>query len=376
MSRSADSCAAQFHGCPSMADRNHTLVTGRRCLWAHVFFDSAPQRSAGTACGEDFAYDGTSSSSAPAYCGFTSTDAQSWLRALWSRTKACRIVHYTVITGGYDELGIISNDDRNGLPDVCHVAFLDEITRASIRDEVLKGWETVLLPSPPPFESPQRVAHSMKAVATRLFPSANATLYTDGKVRLKAPLAKVLEHFAMLTRKPYVVLENNPWGGGDPAGEFSSTVARLRAQAKLSSSVGSRLGQDLADLRRQRMLYLSEGRYSDFPGAIDASVIVQFRHADYGASGALQSGGGDPAPQTLIRWLECAWFTEISLMSHREQTSFFYVVDKLGVRGLVHMVRRNFQGAIAKLLVADPSHANGKNHSSRGSVAGPRLSGG
>eukprot|EP00966_Prymnesium_polylepis_P140218 3238872-Prymnesium_polylepis.1 len=40
------------------------------------------------------------------------------------------------------------------------------------------------------------------------------------------------------------------------------------------------------------------------------------------------------------------------------------------------MVRRNFQAAIAKLLVADPSHAYGhgrtaRNHSTRESVAGP-----
>ena len=76
------------------------------------------------------------------------------------------------------------------------------------------------------------------------------------------------------------------------------------------------------------------------PGAIDAAQIVQFRHRR-GLEPYLQSGGPDPTPLTTIRWLECAWFNEIAMFSQREQTSFFYVVDKIGARGLVHMVRRN-----------------------------------
>ena len=75
-------------------------------------------------------------------------------------------------------------------------------------------------------------------------------------------------------------------------------------------------------------------------GAIDAAQIVQFREPR-GLESQGQSGGPDPSPRETIRWLECAWFNEIAMLSQREQTSFFYVVDKLGLRGLVHMVRRN-----------------------------------
>ena len=93
-------------------------------------------------------------------------------------------------------------------------------------------------------------------------------------------------------------------------------------------------------MTKQVSLLPWQGRFSDMPGAIDAAQIVQFRH-QRGLAPWLQSGGPDPPPRVTIRWLECAWFNEIAMFSQREQTSFFYVVDKMGARGLIHMVRRN-----------------------------------
>ena len=41
-------------------------------------------------------------------------------------------------------------------------------------------------------------------------------------------------------------------------------------------------------------------------GAIDAAQIVQFRQRR-GLQPWQQSGGADPDPRVMIRWLECAW---------------------------------------------------------------------
>ena len=241
------------------------------------------------------------------HCGYASAYAQAWLQKVWAQTKRCRLVWYTVITNGYDVLHPVTGSDA---ADECHVVFVDEATRALVSGHT-NEWLLLSLPDPPAFDSSSRVAHSMKAAAMRLFPSAEATLYTDGKVKAITSLGRAMARFRNLTRKAYVVIKNFPGASTSLAEEFASTERRLCVIGRRNPEAASHLAQDFADLAKQRALYEAEGRYSDHPGAIDAAVIAQFR----AAHSTPQSGGDDPAPSTLIRWLECAWFNEIAMHS-------------------------------------------------------------
>ena len=181
-------CSA-FHGCPTLTDRNTTLLSARRCLWAHLF-GGVP-----SSCSGEVVSRGETS------CGFSSTAARTWLRRLHDQTRHCRTVRYTVITGGYDSLTRITNAPHPSVS-TCNVAFVDDATRSA---SGAHGWQLFTLPEPPPFDSPARLAHSMKASALRLFPRASATLFTDGKILLRQPLEEFMAEAAALSDKPIMV---------------------------------------------------------------------------------------------------------------------------------------------------------------------------
>ena len=243
-------CTSRFHGCPTLTDRNQTLLTARRCLWAHLFGEAS--KWAASKCQNQ------ALSSGETYCGYTSAAAIAWLRSVHNETQHCTTVRYTVITGGYDLLTrIFSPINMKLSPFTCNIAFVDAATRATTR-RAAHGWQVVDLPDPPPFDSPARVAHSLKASGLRLFPSAAATLFTDGKVLLSQPLSEFLAEAAALSDRPYMVVENSPYASSDPVREFYMTGIRLKQQISTGQVTGEHLAADLADLAQQQRLYKEE----------------------------------------------------------------------------------------------------------------------
>lgn len=78
--------------------------------------------------------------------------------------------------------------------------------------------------------------------------------------------------------------------------------------------------RDSADIARQLALYRSEGALHGMFGMLDSQFLAQDRRgADGCAVGSADphAVATTPAAQ-VIRWLECAWFNEIMLFSHRE----------------------------------------------------------
>ena len=161
----------------------------------------------------------------------------------------------------------------------------------------------------------------MKMLAMQLFPAARATVYFDAKVALRYSVEEVLNRIAKQTDAPYVTVEHpfrSPLASGS-AQEFASTAGRLGV-----TESGDALAADLADLRRQEAAY--RGLLTNQPGLADTCFLVQQRGHGFGQRAA------------ALQWLECCWFNELRLYSHREQLSLPFVIDALGVRKHVHVL--------------------------------------
>ena len=202
------------------------------------------------------------------------------------------------------------------------------VLNATVSNGSYGGWSLLALPDPPPFPgSPPRLAHSMKMLSMQLFPRAHTTLYMDAKVKLRHPVEEVLGDIANRTSAPIVMMEHpfrSPSANGHRL-EFAATIERLKVIES-----GDALRLDIEDVRRQEQEYWST--FTNQPGMADSCFIVQQRRAKHG-----------PSPKwrqhlAAIHWLECAWFTELRMFSHREQLSLPFVVDALGLRKFVYLL--------------------------------------
>lgn len=317
---------SKFHGCPDLSLRNSSLGTAQACVWASSFPAPLPPAMVDACAGRRFLSHEHTTPPAP-YCGFTSAVALRWLAGVHAATAHCRLVVYTTITGGYDPLKAVPGARA---PDECLVALVDEQTaQQQAAAARAHHWLLVVLPDPTPFPaSHARSAHTLRASASRLFPTADWTIYTDGKVVLLKSPQQIVGELRNKTTRPLIMIEH-PWSLSF-AKEFKYAMTRIRYQHARHTS------RDVHDLKRQFAFYCREGACNNQPGMVDATMVIQQRapRRNY------PSGRPEPDPRAVIRWLECAWFVEMVLFSHRVQVSYFYVVDLLGLRRHVYMIPR------------------------------------
>ena len=316
----------KFHGCPSLAARNASIRLGQACVWAGAFPAELPSAHAAACAGERFLSASMVDESAP-YCGFTSQLALSWLARLNALTSHCSTVVYTVITGGYDQFKQVPGGPQ---PDLCLVGLVDNVTAEKQTHAAREiGWQLYRLPTPTPWpNSPARTSHSLRAMAMRMFPRAAHTIYCDGKVVLLKPPAQIVHELRATTSAPYIVIEH-PWSLSF-MNEFKFAATRIRYQRRGDTQ------RDVDDVEAQRRVYCEEGACNNQAGMLDATMIIQQREP----RAVWPAGRTEPAPHVSIRWLECAWFNEMAIFSHRVQLSFFFAVDALGLRRQVHVVPR------------------------------------
>ncbi|KAG8468962.1 hypothetical protein KFE25_007480 [Diacronema lutheri] len=268
------------------------------------------------------------------YCGFTSSAAREWLARLRLATAHCALVAYTIVVGGYD--GGLGPVPRCLQRSTCHIAFVDAPSRAAMAAGGTRtgGWALYDLPTPLPFpDSPQRLAHTFKIAASWLFPAAKFVIYLDGKIQLRKASELIARDVRNRTHLPYVVMEHPSQPNGPLAVEDEFEASQKRVN---QTEVGAMHARDTADIAAQRALYASEGAFNRMFGMLDAQMLLQNRVGEVGSTDAAVVRRLH-APD-VIRWLECVWFNEVVLFSHREQNSFWYAVDELGLRRQVYVV--------------------------------------
>jgi len=114
--------------------------------------------------------------------------------------------------------------------------------------------------------------------------------------------------------------------------EFEASQKRVN-QTEAGTPAHAR---DTADIALQQVLYSSEGAFNNAFGMLDSQFITQNRLG--AARSADAQHNARVSGTSIIRWLECVWFNEVALFSHREQHSFWYSVDELGLRRQVYVV--------------------------------------
>lgn len=325
-SPSAVAHCGNFHGCPALEVRNASLKLGQACLWQGAFPGGLPQSYAEACAGERFLSPAMVDPPAP-YCGFASEAGVAWLAKLNALTSHCITVVYTVITGGYDPLKPVPGGPQPGL---CLIGLVDHVTAQKQTHAARQiGWTLYELPDPTPWpSSPARTSHSLRSMAMRMFPAAEHTIYTDGKVVLLKPPAQIMAEVREATSAPYVVIEH-PWSLSQ-MNEFTFAMARVRYQRR------AHVHEDVADIKRQQKFYCKEGACNNQAGMLDATMVIQQRIPRLN----FPTGRAEPDARTAIRWIECAWFNDMAMFSHRVQLSFFYAVDALGARRQVFVMPR------------------------------------
>lgn len=336
-----------FHGCPTLDDRNRSLVHLQQCLderWpasaevrarcSGLF--STPQAPAGSAT--------------DCSCGFRSPAARGWLSTLHRSVAGCTHVLFTVILGGSDPLRPPQRAPahlRSEAERWCAVAFVDEMSvppasrwRASSSDYPLfpasghpseqwdsaQPWYTIGIARHSMFHNAARTAKAIRVSAMRLFPDAKWTMYTDGKLVMLKSAAEIMAEVKRMTDMPIVALEHPRWL--DMGKEFKRARLRLAKQQRPS------LREDIADLGFAEQLYREEGFFNRQPGNYEGCLFIENREAQV----ARWSGREPPSTATALQSFECAWFTELAVLSQRTQLSFFYLVDLLGLRRRVFLV--------------------------------------
>jgi hypothetical protein len=190
-----------------------------------------------------------------------------------------KVVIYTAITGGYDDLQE-NCDFSSAIP----IAFMDKKPTYESRWNILKACDL--------FHENNRNAKIHKILAHQYF-DCKYSLWMDGNIRLKVPVADLIKKY--LADADIAVHDHPGW---DNIFQEKKACRRLRKGDPLK-------------LDKQIDTYKAEGFDKDM--LFECPVILR-RHT--------------PITEKLNNY----WWSEICKHSRRDQISFPYVVDKLGVK--------------------------------------------
>jgi len=242
-------------------------------------------------------------------------DGVPW-HALHAAASGCAVVLFTVVFGGYDDLGSFIATQPRAVDETPRAAKVCRFMFSDTHQPRTGPWRSVLV-SPLPFPSNSaRSAHALKTIPWQLFPEARSVLYLDGKTVLDlTPLQLVAKWSAAapltVLRHPLIDPGRYTHGWLEEFGKERSAIDGRR-----------RLGweSDLRDLDLALGTYCAEGGMCNVMAVPESSLMMWHRPAD------------DCQGQMLARrvaLLQCAWLGEVSHLSQREQLSFPYAVRQV-----------------------------------------------
>lgn len=270
-------------------------------------------------------------------CGFLDSRSRTWLKALHTRFSHCQYVLFTVAFS----YGLIKPTDAVvGLqPGFCFVAILDTSTFSALQnitglaapeqDRRYARWRWVVT-NPALFSTTTaRSSHMLKALAPRLFPSSEVTIYVDIKVPIPtdplslvravkgsaSPVAVVTVVHTVKNRSVFTEfietlhhLANRRFNHVPSSGPLTTQEAAYKSGIR---------GRDFADILRQYQHFQEVGFPMFGTGMLDSCFLV-WNHQN-----------------TCTTALGCLWHNEIAYYSMREQLNFHFVAQSLG---LMHQV--------------------------------------
>ena len=236
--------------------------------------------------------------------------------------RMCSTVMYTALIGRYDDFSAFAgHHSRHRAESVCYIVLLDE-KRAN-------GNYTYWLPvvvRPLFLNQPARSAHILKSVPFQLFPEADWVVYIDAKTKLHMPVPTWIDRMRRSDEMParsgallYVLRHPHGLVGTAEDGLVREINAERRWVIKRRRQHWQ---SDVADIDQLAARYCATAPLCRIGNVVETSLMVWRGGA---AHGQLSS-------------LACHWFHEIHHGSQREQLSFPYVVQALGLRQHVHYV--------------------------------------
>lgn len=236
--------------------------------------------------------------------------------------RMCSTVMYTALIGRYDDFSAFAgHHSRHRAESVCYIVLVDE-KRAN-------GNYTYWLPvvvRPLFLNQPARSAHILKSVPFQLFPEADWVVYIDAKTKLHMPVPTWIDRMRRSDEMParsgallYVLRHPHGLVGTAEDGLVREINAERRWVIKRRRQHWQ---SDVADIDQLAARYCATAPLCRIGNVVETSLMVWRGGA---AHGQLSS-------------LACHWFHEIHHGSQREQLSFPYVVQALGLRQHVHYV--------------------------------------
>ncbi|KAG9450310.1 hypothetical protein H6P81_010275 [Aristolochia fimbriata] len=245
------------------------------------------------------------------HCGFMKNGGGDMDPVDIKYVKRCKFVVASGIFDGYDTPHQPANISLRSQKLFCFLMVVDEESLEFIRNNVTvkedsKGgkwvgiWRLVLLRNPP-YDEPRRNGKVPKILTHRLFPSAQYSIWIDGKMELIVD--------------PLLILERYLWRG-----KHTFAISRHKHHRSIYEEGDAikrrkRYARPLIDLHMK--IYVYEG--------MEPWSIMKKNPSD------VPEGAVIIREHTAINNLfSCLWFNEVNLLTPRDQLSFGYVVYRLG----------------------------------------------
>ena len=273
-------------------------------------------------------------------CGFMRPSGYDALAAEAARlSRRCSVVIATAVFGKKDKLQqpqSVPSELRNcyfAIVDQASAAFVAEtapksIKRAASANEAeplskrIGAWQLLTLSlASSPYPQPRRASRVPKLLPFRLFPTANFSLWVDGKLKLLSPPMELVQRF-LLAPKASLALARNL--------RRSHIDEEMRwIRAALASEPQKLKAGDADAVEKQWRFYLAERRnQSGNAGADGGDGEAEWTKATACAEGAMIVSD---LRSSLARCVLCAWFNEWHMFGERDQLSLSYVLHAMGI---------------------------------------------
>ncbi|KAG9442372.1 hypothetical protein H6P81_018226 [Aristolochia fimbriata] len=246
------------------------------------------------------------------HCGFMKNGGGDMDPVDVNYVKRCKFVVASGIFDGYDTPHQPANISLRSRKLFCFLMVVDEKSLEFIRNNVTvkedsKGgqwvgiWRVVLLRNPP-FDEPRRNGKVPKILTHRLLPSAQYSIWIDGKMELIVD--------------PLLILERYLWRG-----KHTFAIARHKHHRSIYEEADAikrrkRYARPLIDFHMKIYLYEGMEPWSSTmkktPSDVPEGAVIIREHT------------------ALNNLFSCLWFNEVNLLTPRDQLSFGYVVYRLG----------------------------------------------
>lgn len=215
---------------------------------------------------------------------------------LGERNREPRVVVYTCITGGYDnvlEPSVVT-------PGVDYICFTDD---ASLKSKV---WKFRPIPEELLSFSKVKQQRAVKIMPHRYLPEYDISIWVDGAVIVKGNIKDYLK--TLDTKQFSVFIPEHP--------ARKCIYAEKDACVRIKKIKGDEI--TLADKQMRR--YKDEGFPANF-GLVQSNIVVRRHNAAYSKE------------------LMEKWWSELRDYSHRDQLSFNYALWKCGASGFKYLIK-------------------------------------